>query len=374
MAILRASPTFARLKMKRITALGRAISRAGLVALALGWCGRAIAAALPPLASDVCLDCHGQSSLKRIEPTRRAVSLYVDRDTLASSVHADLECVNCHRDVTAIPHRSPVAAVNCRRCHYVEPLPRPTPRGAARGGAGVHQQALEAGVVDAPTCQTCHGSHDVLAPGNPRSRVHRTRVSETCGRCHLAEYAQYQGSVHGVALARGNPDVPVCSDCHGSHTIAGPRAPGSPVGVRAIPETCGRCHESEPLARKYQVPPERLATYRESYHGLANQFGSTRVANCASCHGAHDIRPSTDPQSSIYPANLARTCGRCHPDASANFARGKVHVRPRLSESVPLWLVSTGFKWFTIAVMSALIGHIILDLNARRRERRAGPG
>ncbi len=227
----------------RITSLHRAFHITAVLA-AVGCVFEAVAAAAPPpLASGVCLDCHGERSLKRIEATGRVVSLYVDPGALQSSVHADLECVNCHRDVTAIPHRGRIEAVNCGRCHYVQHLPTPSPTGGVVWQPGVHQRALEAGVPHAPTCQACHGSHDALAPDNPASRVHRSRVSETCGRCHLAEYAQYQGSVHGVARARGNPDVPVCTDCHGSHTIQEPRAPGSRVAARAVPETCGRCHE-----------------------------------------------------------------------------------------------------------------------------------
>jgi cytochrome b subunit of formate dehydrogenase len=62
-----------------------------------------------------------------------------------------------------------------------------------------------------------------------------------------------------------------------------------------------------------------------SYHGLALRAGSVEAANCASCHGVHNIRPSWDPASTINTANLAATCGRCHPGANRNFAKGSVH-------------------------------------------------
>jgi len=335
--------------------------------------GRAVTA--PPAmtstsapSNQACLGCHGAPGLARTEATGELVPLSVDRHALKSSAHAALPCVDCHRAATALPHRGRLGKVDCGRCHYVEPLPRPSPQGTPASGPGVHQRAVEAGVREAPICQTCHGDHDVRPADDPASRVHRSRVQETCGRCHLREYSEYQGSVHGVALAAGNPDVPMCTDCHGSHRVVEAAAADSRVGPGTAPKTCGRCHDSESLTRRYQIPPDRLATYRESFHGLANQFGSTRVANCASCHNAHDIRPSSDPRSSINPANLPKTCGTCHQDASENFARGKVHVRPVRSESMSLWLVSSGFKWLTTTVMIMLVGHIMLDLNTRRRE------
>jgi len=323
------------------------------------------------LTDDVCLACHADRALKKTEPTGRVLSLFVDRSALGASVHAQLNCVDCHQDVTALPHAKGLEPVDCGRCHYVQPLAKPSPTGVKVRVPGVHQRAVEAGMPNAPVCQTCHGAHDVRAPSDPASRVSRGHVTETCGHCHLEEFSQYRSSVHGVALAAGNRDVPVCTTCHGSHSIESVSAATSRVAPGAIPETCGRCHNSEPLARKYEMPSERLTTYRESYHGLANRFGSLRVANCASCHGAHNIRPSSDPQSSINPKNLPRTCGHCHPHATQNFARGKIHILPVRSESFSLWLVSTAFKWFTIAILSGLMGHIALDLYARRRERRA---
>jgi cytochrome b subunit of formate dehydrogenase len=326
-------------------------------------------AATGALPDDVCLACHADRALKKKEPTGRVVSLFVNRDTLAESAHAQLDCTDCHQEVTALPHVKGLAPVDCGRCHYVQPLAKPSPAGVKVRVPGVHQRAVEMGVSNAPICQTCHGAHDIHAPSDPAARVSRGRVTETCGHCHLEEFSQYRSSVHGMAFAKGNKDVPVCTTCHGSHSVESVTAASSRVAAGAIPETCGRCHNSEPLARQYEMPAERLTTHRESYHGLANRFGSLRVANCASCHGAHDIRPSSDPQSSINPQNLARTCGHCHSRATQNFARGRTHVLPVRSESLSLWLVSSGFKWFTIIILAGLMAHIALDLYARRRER-----
>ncbi len=49
------------------------------------------------------------------------------------------------------------------------------------------------------------------------------------------------------------------------------------------------------------------------------------MANCASCHGYHNILPSSDPKSTVNAKNLPATCGKCHPGAGTRFALGPIH-------------------------------------------------
>ena len=85
------------------------------------------------------------------------------------------------------------------------------------------------------------------------------------------------------------------------------------------------------LSDEFGVEGARATTYLESYHGLASKLGSKVVANCASCHGVHNILPSGDSRSTINRANLVKTCGQCHPGVNEKFALGKVHVDAPLS-------------------------------------------
>ena len=78
----------------------------------------------------------------------------------------------------------------------------------------------------------------------------------------------------------------------------------------------------------------RVSSYRDSYHGLASQLGSKVVANCASCHGVHNILPSSDPRSMINANNLQHTCGQCHVGASTNFTEGKIHFASEFVSNV----------------------------------------
>ncbi|MDO8585570.1 MAG: cytochrome c3 family protein [Armatimonadota bacterium] len=321
--------------------------------------------------NSVCLGCHEDPALKKRFPDGRTISLYVDPEVFNETVHAVRTCTDCHTDIKQIPHGKTAERVNCGRCHYVEDIAGTRmPRKPAEYRESVHKAALATGNTKAPTCQNCHGSHDIFYPRDKRSSVYHANVPGTCGKCHIDIYSDYRESVHGEALARGNRDVPVCTDCHGEHSIKAVRNPLSSVYATKVPETCSKCHASQRIEDKYKLARERYETYRESYHGVANRFGTKTVANCASCHEAHAIRRSDDPKSSVNKRNLPHTCGKCHRGANENFARGKIHVIISKKEQSLLYYVSNGFKWLTIMTMIMLVGHIALDLMAKYRRRR----
>ena len=64
-------------------------------------------------------------------------------------------------------------------------------------------------------------------------------------------------------------------------------------------EACSRCHADTTLMAGFAMPQDRVPTYEDSYHGLAAHEGRQTVANCASCHGVHNIYPSSDPRSTV---------------------------------------------------------------------------
>ncbi|MEJ2219172.1 MAG: cytochrome B, partial [Gemmatimonadota bacterium] len=190
---------------------------------------------------------------------------------------------------------------------------------------GVHGLARARGNEDAPDCEVCHGNvHEVKRTG---TEAFRRSIPAICGQCHDTIYANYEQSIHGKAVARGIVAAPVCSSCHGEHEILAPSKSASPVHPTHIPQTCGRCHADVRITERFQLPRNPLISYEKSVHGLALRSGSQTVANCASCHGVHLILPSSDPRSTINPANLPRTCGKCHPGAGTRFAIGHICAR-----------------------------------------------
>ncbi len=228
----------------------------------------------------------------------------------------------------------------------------------------VHGRAVAAGNQNAATCSDCHGSHEIYGGRDSRSKVNHWNVPATCGACHSDIAKVYRASVHGQAVAQGAADAPVCTDCHGEHVILAPTEAQSLVNpARVSSVTCGRCHGDERIDVRYNLPADRVPTFADSYHGLAARAGSQTVANCASCHGVHNIFRSSDPRSTVNPANLAHTCGACHPGAGERFAIGPVHVRPETRSEHPIVRIIRHFYWLTIPIAIAFMFlHHLLDL------------
>ncbi|MCK6562830.1 cytochrome c3 family protein [candidate division KSB1 bacterium] len=368
-----------------------------------------------------CLMCHGDESLTTTDSTGREHSLFVTPGHLENSVHAGFDCVTCHADVTEIPHAEKLAPAACQTCHEdavadlaesVHGLPQiadaPTcsdchgshdirlradtlswvnPKQLAftcgrchadpaivkkyhipirdpltAYNRSVHGRLTLAGVDSAATCSSCHGSHKILDANNPASLVFHFNIPKTCAQCHQTVAAEYTASVHGAAVARGMRASPVCTDCHTEHAIESPAVASAPTSARNVAvETCGRCHASTRLTEKYGLRTERVSTFTDSYHGLALRSGQLSAANCGSCHGVHNILPSSDPRSMINPDNLVQTCGQCHPNASANFARGPVHFTEDEREGRVVAVVRTIYLSLIIVLIGGMLLHNGLD-------------
>ncbi len=328
-----------------------------------------------------------EPGLKYKKERFRDLNLAIDQLRYGKSVHGSLDCISCHFDIKDIPHLRTQAAVECGNCHseiqetyeqdyhyqklkagisdaplcqdchgthYIRPvsdkasLVNPNNLSYTCGRChedeemvkkyglvkrrfirsyqrSVHYQFVREELGGA-TCNNCHGTHDMRPARDPKSRVYRSNVPQTCASCHKGVYEQYKDSTHGKAVNAGNLDSPVCTTCHNEHDIEAPTESTSAVYTTEISKTtCPQCHSATRIVRKYGLPSDTVTSYKDSYHGLADQLGSTTTANCASCHGVHAIYPSTDPRSTIYPENLKKTCGEFHPGATDNFARGRIH-------------------------------------------------
>jgi predicted CXXCH cytochrome family protein len=151
-----------------------------------------------------------------------------------------------------------------------------------------------------------------------------------CIACHSKEKdrrlvvptTSVAASVHAIL------DAP-CVACHGGD-IREPtmRAHDRERGFRGkpsteeVPRVCGGCHSDAAFMRRYSasLTIDQLALYRVSAHGQALAKGETDVATCISCHGWHNVKHITDPDSPVYPRRVADTCGKCHnnPDHRAS--------------------------------------------------------
>jgi len=368
-----------------------------------------------------CLTCHGNPAMSK-QVKGKTVSLYLDDAKLKNSVHGALftcvdchksandpknkdlrrpaACVDCHADEqTAYEHsqhskatKTGQPAANCEDCHGgaheilaaddakspVNHQNIPTTCGRCHGQSflmesngqsaqafvsyqqSVHGLAIEKGSKKAAVCTDCHGTHEILPANDQKSPIYKFNVPATCGKCHTTVEETFMQSIHGQGIARGNGLAPVCTDCHGIHSIKAHIDPNSSVSEQNIARTtCARCHEGVRLSQEFGVAGNRLSTYMDSYHGLAAEGGSAVVANCASCHGVHDILPSSDPRSTINRANLDATCGKCHKGVTQKFTLTKVHMDGGASRDVGSRAVRW-VRWIYLPLIVVVIGAMFL--------------
>ena len=370
-----------------------------------------------------CMACHSNPAMTK-DSGGKKVSLYVDENKLMQSIHGSLftcvdchklandpkdknkrrrpECSDCHTDEQAAyerglhskptkggtapaatcidchgaPHeilaaddpKSPVNHSNipatCGRCHGQKFLMESNGESAQAFVSyqqSVHGLAIEKGSKKAAVCTDCHGTHEILRANDPKSPINKFNVPATCGKCHSTVSQTFMASIHGQGLARGNGLAPSCTDCHGIHTIKAHIDPNSSVSEQNLARTtCARCHEGVRLSKEFGVPGNRVSSYMDSYHGLAAEGGSAVVANCASCHGVHNILPSSDPRSTINRANLDATCGKCHQGVTQKFTLTRVHLEdgthPRDIGSIAVrWI-----RWFYLVLIFGVIGAMFL--------------
>ncbi len=295
-----------------------------------------------------CADCHEQSK------------------QLQGTAHSEVACSTCHPKHEAYPHPSGLAPPACAQCHD---------RIAAEHARSVHGRAVKAGNEAAPTCAVCHGQVHKVRPA--AAAEFRKAEPETCGMCHSQVAEQFGASVHGAAAARGVTAAPVCTDCHGEHAILGPQSQASSVSPGHVRETCARCHGSVQLSRRFGMSADRIISFDTSFHGLAARSGSQSVANCASCHGIHNILPSSNPRSTIHPKNLPATCSRCHPGAGRRFALGTTHQWAGRGEAPAVVWARYAYRILIPVVVGLMLLHNLGDwvrkLIARRFPGRPAP-
>lgn len=296
------------------------------------------------------------------------------------------DCIFCHKtDITKDSKKTKselkIAQEKlCLSCHLDDPNIRKRTNPSAgfiqAYDKSVHGSALYGGNGDAASCIDCHESHKVIKAVDSRSSVNRMNIATTCGSCHKDIEKEFNESIHGKAVLKGNTDAPTCTHCHGEHNILNHLDPNSPVAFQNVSlQLCSPCHESVRLSERYGLSANRYSTFKDSYHGLALRGGSATVANCGSCHGVHNIKPSSDPTSTIHRDNLIETCGSCHPGANDVFTKGTIHVTLDKAEEPILYWIAYIYIVLIVSVIGGMFFHNLIDLYRKasiKRLRKAG--
>ena len=248
------------------------------------------------LTNDDCLACH-QNEGMTTQIGGQSLSLTINHKDFSASVHGEenVACVDCHSNITSFPH--PAVTASSTRDFSLEMYPT-----CQNGHAeqyqkvldSVHQKALAAGNNNAAVCTDCHNPHtQTRLTGKNTGKLlpeARLAIPEKCARCHSAIYDTYKGSVHGAALTQGNPDVPTCIDCHGVHNI---QSPTTNSFRNSTPFLCAKCHTDQSIMGKYGISTNVLNTYVSDFHGTTvKMFEETypdQPTNKPVCTDCHGI-------------------------------------------------------------------------------------
>ncbi len=355
--------------------------------------------------NEVCMDCHSDNELT-MERAGKEISIFVNSDHYYASIHADMECIDCHEDFDAeeLPHREgeQIYKVDCSSCHevddYVESVhakqklecfgchTRHNIKEASElYSAGANQICLSchkgnefdgyntsthADVYATDTKASCLACHGESAHAVEAAKFSFGRQLSTCNSCHKDVVESFRNDIHQRLKSKVGNNAPDCIQCHTSHQVKRvstvvnkseyycsschveeKQADDYHSGNFVSSETCADCHDTEAMTNDLakSVHPElacsdchslvannltaheqdpEFATvtncstchtevaeeHQNSIHGEALLQGIEEAANCASCHGSHNILSAGDQNSTVHSSNVSGTCGSCHDD------------------------------------------------------------
>lgn len=325
-------------------------------------------------AAVACLACHGNKGFAMPGADGKMRNLHVEADKFGKSVHGKRSCVDCHKDITEIPHKTGVThKVGCVSCHEdlwdAAKQDKKTVENARLGVVVEQIDHYMKSIHARPnkedqsrtnaTCYNCHDAHYVYPAGSPERTAWRLEVPNKCGSCHVKEREVYATSVHGNAvLKEKNPYAAICSDCHTTHSVEKAKLDSAKL---AITRNCGNCHA------------DSIRSYAQTYHGQVNTLGYAYTAKCFDCHGDHGIKRVSDPASKVHPDNRLQTCQQCHKDATKGFVTFQPHGNTHDFERYPFLYVTSKFMIALLfGVFAFFWSHSLLWFYREHKDRQKG--
>jgi len=155
--------------------------------------------------------------------------------------HPNATCSNCHdsHSFAIRPAGSPARAAwrltvpeTCGTCHdeHLEEY-----AGSVHGKAIIDKHDPKAAI-----CSDCHNPHGIDKTNSP---VAKLAAVSACANCHAENAKSYGDTYHGQIASLGYAYTAMCFNCHGSHDILAPENPKSRVNPANKLETCRQCHK-----------------------------------------------------------------------------------------------------------------------------------
>lgn len=302
-----------------------------------------------------CWDCHGAHDITPPSDPNSRVAKY----------NIPFMCGACHKEGSPVDRKYDIPQDSILS-HYSLSI----------HGEGLYKQGLTVSAV----CSDCHTAHFVLPHTDPRSSIARQNVATTCQKCHGRIEQVHTKVIRGELWEKEPSKVPVCVDCHEPHkarkvfydevsddecmkchsnrSLSMVRD-GETISLfvdslevhssihRA--QTCAQCHTntSPHMKRPCATVPDKVdcgichtevvTTYATSVHGKLAERGDQDAPGCTDCHGQHDVRKHTDPESPTFARRVPALCTECH---SPDGVVGRRHTEDSILASVASYPMS----------------------------------
>lgn len=216
------------------------------------------------------------------------------------------ECYKCHLDLDDVPAKifktdvHFTIGITCAGCHG----------GDATSDDSDEAMSKEKGFIGIPTrtnrYQACVNCHSDIQ-----------KMKKFGSNLPTDQFENLKISIHFKPSFNQQGPIADCITCHSVHDIKSVKDPASKVFPTKITSLCGDCHSSAEFMRRYNpaLPVDQVSKYRTSTHGILNAKGDPNAAECASCHGSHEIQAVKDSRSLVYATNIPLVCANCHSDA-----------------------------------------------------------
>jgi uncharacterized protein with PIN domain len=193
---------------------------------------------------DLCGRCHheGRKAAVRYTGTEHEIIQRYDesihgKGLLKSGLTVTATCTSCHTAHGELPASNPDSTVNPKKV--------PATCGACHHGIeqefeqSVHSRLVTKTQKDLPVCSDCHSAHSISRTDDSGFRL---EIMNKCGRCHEEIAKTYFDTYHGKVSRLGYTKTAKCYDCHGAHDILRVSDPRSRLSRANVVETCRQCH------------------------------------------------------------------------------------------------------------------------------------
>jgi len=269
-----------------------------------------------------CLDCHGRPGITKLFQNNESLSAYVDADRFQASVHSSLACSSCHPDFASGKH--PTREFRTKAQYQIRSslVCRQCHTDEQIKKHAIHRGLLrEEKAGKPPVCTNCHGSHTVTRLSGESSF---TNEEQYCSRCHTHSITMHFTNsetlslkVDPLLLKASVHGKLSCSDCHFGFSS------------EEHPQRNFRTRRDFTLASSESCRRCHFDKYTktlESIHYTVLSQGKLNAPVCIDCHGSHEIYHVGKERT-----ESAKRCQRCHSKEYDTYARS-VHGNALFNE------------------------------------------